>query len=122
MAEHNDLGTWGEDLAVDKLTAEGYAIVDRNWRTGSFEIDIVAKKGTTVVFAEVKTRANKEEDPLEAIDNKKITRMARAADMYLKMHTEPWFPRFDLFAVRGTPEDYELEHIEDAFLPPLKKY
>ena len=122
MAQHNDTGKWGEDLAAEKLTAEGYAIVERNWRSNGFDIDIVAKKGTTVVFAEVKTRKDKAEDPLEAIDSKKISHLARGAACYLDMHPEPWVPRFDLFAVRGTPEDFELEHLEDAFLPPLKKY
>ncbi len=122
MAQHNETGKWGEQLAVDRLTEQGYTIVDRNWRTGSFEIDIVARRGDEVVFAEVKTRQNKEEDPLEAIDNRKIAHMCRAAELWLHRFHEPWVPSFDLFAVRGVPDDYELEHIPDAFFPPLKKY
>lgn len=122
MAKHNETGTWGEQLAADKLESEGYTILDRNWRTGSFEIDIVARKENEVVFAEVKTRRDKEEDPLEAIDARKISHMASAAELWLSTHHEPWVPRFDLFAVRGVPDDYDLEHIPDAFYPPLKKY
>ena len=122
MAQHNETGKWGENLAADILIGDGCAILERNWRFRSFEIDIVARKGDTVIFAEVKTRLDKEEDPLEAIDAKKIAHMARGAQMFLETHPEPWVPRFDLFSVRGTPDDYEIEHLPDAFFPPLKKY
>lgn len=122
MAKHNETGSWGEQMAVDRLTSEGYTILERNWRMGSFEIDIVARYGDEVIFAEVKTRRNREEDPLEAIDARKIAHMARAAELWLNCHHEPWKPRFDLFAIRGVPGDYEMEHIPDAFFPPLKKY
>lgn len=122
MAKHNETGAWGEQLAVDKLVADGCSILETNWRTKGFEIDIVARKDNIVIFAEVKTRRDKDEDPLEAIDARKISKMTRAADLYLSQHDLPWEPRFDLFGIRGVPEDYQIEHIPDAFLPPLRKY
>ena len=48
----------GEDIAIDYLRRKGYVILDRNWRSGHREIDIVARKDDTVVFVEVKARAN----------------------------------------------------------------
>ena len=122
MARHNELGTWGEQLAVDKLVEEGFSIVDQNWHLGHLEIDIIARKDEIVVFAEVKTRAEKDVDPLEAVDSRKIAHMVRAADTYLKSKDWPYQVRFDLFAINGTPDDYTLEHIPDAFYPPLRTY
>lgn len=122
MARHNLLGKWGEQLAVDTLATLGYSIVETNWHMGRIEIDIVAKKDQTMVFAEVKTRSDMEEDPLEAVDKRKIARMVAAADAYLKHTDWPYQVQFDLFAINGTPDNYKIEHIPDAFYPPLKKY
>lgn len=123
MARHNDTGKWGEDIAADKLTAEGWAIAERNWRRGHLELDIVALNARTIIFAEVKTRADMDEDPLEAVDRRKIANMVNAANAYLAMHPElRQSPRFDLFAINGTPDNYRLEHLPDAFDPPLRSY
>ncbi len=122
MARHNELGKWGEQLAVDRLVDDGFAILHRNWRMGHLEIDIIARKDATVVFAEVKTRAEKDFDPLEAVDKRKIAHMVRAAEAYLKAKDWPYQVRFDLFAINGSPDDYTLEHIPDAFYPPLRTY
>ncbi len=122
MARHNELGKWGEQLAVDRLVDDGFAILHQNWRMGHLEIDIIARKDATVVFAEVKTRAEKDLDPLEAVDKRKIAHMVRAAEAYLKAKDWPYQVRFDLFAINGTPDDYTLEHIPDAFYPPLRTY
>ncbi|MBR7052890.1 MAG: YraN family protein, partial [Bacteroidaceae bacterium] len=54
MAQHNSTGNSGEDLAADYLVAKGYFIVERNWRSGHKEIDIVARREGVVVFVEVK--------------------------------------------------------------------
>lgn len=122
MARHNDTGHWGEDMAADYLTEHGYAIVARNWRIGKLELDIVAMKDDTLIIAEVKTRNNKEDDPLESIDNKKILNIVHAADAFVKQNELPHSVRFDLFAINGTPDDYTFEHVPDAFYPPLKTY
>lgn len=122
MGRHNELGKWGEDLACDMLAGQGYAIAERNWRMGHLELDIVAVREGSVIFAEVKTRADLDCDPLEAVDRRKISNMVNAARAYLNSHDMPHTPQFDLFAVCGTPEEYRIEHIPDAFEPPLKTY
>ena len=50
MAEHNDLGKIGEELAVNYLIEKGYEILERNWRNKHKEIDIIAKDGGTLVI------------------------------------------------------------------------
>ncbi|MDE5662080.1 MAG: YraN family protein [Muribaculaceae bacterium] len=122
MAKHNDIGRWGEDLAAERLGALGFTVLDRNWRMGHLEIDIVARKDDVLVVAEVKTRSDGFVDPLEAVDRRKIMAMVRAAEAYTKSSNIALDVRFDLFAVTGTPDDYVLEHVPDAFYPPLRTY
>lgn len=120
MAEHNYLGQWGENVAANYLVAKGYSIVERGFKAGRFEIDIVAMDGDEVVFVEVKTRSDSFTDPVEAVDDKKIRHMAKAADMYLRINRIPHSPRFDVIGIVGQPGgEYELTHYPDAFLPPL---
>lgn len=122
MAQHNDLGKWGEEVARDYLVKHGHAILATNERVGGVEIDIIAQLGTSIAFVEVKTRRSPLSDPLDAITEVKKRRLARAANTYLQIAGVPWRPQFDIVAVVGTPEDYEVTHIPDAFLPPLFTY
>lgn len=123
MARHNEIGRWGEQLAVDMLVAKGYAITERNWHAGSMEIDIIAMKGARIVFVEVKTRSSEFVDPADAIDRRRVMRMVRAANSYVKAYNIPHEVQFDVVIVVGVPESGvapRVEHIEDAFLPPLR--
>lgn len=123
MAKHNLLGSWGEKAATEHLVKLGYAIVERNLKIGTYEIDIIATKGNTIAFVEVKTRSNDDADPLDAIDQKRINRMARAADIYIRSRNIEYEPQFDIIAINGTDSNnYKLEHYPDAFLPPLTTY
>lgn len=117
MASHNDLGTWGENVACEKLVAEGCAIMERNWRSGHYEIDIIAQRGDRIIFAEVKTRRSDADDAYGAFDVQKMRRLGRAATAYLRAYDIPLEPQFDFFAVIGTPNDYELTHDEDILMP-----
>ena len=120
MAEHNDLGRWGEELAVQKLICDGCAIVERNWQSRTFEMDIIAMRGSALVFCEVKTR-RPGGDPYEALTPKKMRQMLRAANAYVTSHRLPHEIQFDFFAIVGTPgsDDYTLDHIPDMTMPLL---
>lgn len=123
MARHNEIGKWGEDLAVELLVTKGYAIAERNWHSGNKEIDIVAFKDNFIVFVEVKTRGTDFVDPVSAVDRKRIMRMVSAANSFVCSYNIPHDVRFDIITVIGSPEapqDAKIEHIEDAFLPPLR--
>lgn len=126
MATHNDLGKWGEDLAADYLQKAGYILMERDWHygRGKRDLDIVCKTQdrTTIVFVEVKTRAEEElADPEEAVDLRKIRHLGRVADEYVKMYGIVEELRFDIIAIVGRPnsDDIQINHIEDAFNPLL---
>lgn len=121
MAEHNELGKWGEELAAKYLEQKGYVIRDRDWRQGKFDLDIVAvaDDGETVVFVEVKARkTNAFGQPEQAVDAKKIKRLARAADSYVKSLGVSAPLRFDIVSIIGDQKEAQtIEHIVDAFNP-----
>jgi len=118
---HNILGQKGEDLAADLLRQKGYTIRERNWKIGDLETDIIAQKGDTIVFVEVKTRsAGGFGRPEDAVDRERQIRLTAGAQAYIKHEKldNPW--RFDIIAIVMNPDKPEIEHIEDAFLPVAK--
>lgn len=120
MSAHNELGKAGEDAAVDCLAAKGYTILERNWRRNKLELDIVAFKDGVIVVVEVKTRRNTDyNEPQDAVDEKKIRHIVRAADAYLKTCEVEGDVRFDIITAIGEEGNFRVEHIEDAFYPPL---
>ena len=124
MAEHNDLGKWGEDEAALYLEDEGYTIIDRDWRLGRRDLDILAytPDGNTLVVVEVKTRSdNYLVSPLESVDAAKIKCIVSAADVYARKFNVDLSIRFDIIAVVKYADGYRAEHIEDAFYAPLRK-
>lgn len=123
MASHNELGKWGEEYATKYLRDNGYTIVERDWRVGHRDIDIIARTpdNTTVVFVEVKTRTSDVvTKPEQAIDTKKIRSIGMAANIYVKQNNISDLLRFDIITIVGSNDDNAmLEHTEDAFNPCL---
>jgi putative endonuclease len=84
MAEHNELGQLGEDLAVDFLRTNGYEIIDRNWRFQKAEVDIIARKKDVLAVVEVKTRSSLEFGlPQDFVNQKKIQLLVKAINEYV---------------------------------------
>lgn len=113
------LGVNGEAIAVEYLTAKGYQVFDRNWRSKSGEIDIVASSplgsADEVVFVEVKTRSSRDYgDPIEAISPTKYLRMYRLALEWLTENSgrrEPW--RLDVISiVISNDQKIEIDHFK----------
>lgn len=118
--ENKEWGAEAERIAREWLMTHGYVIREKNWRVkNTIEIDIIAELPGVIVFVEVKARTGKHTDALDAIDEKKIRKMVRAANIYLQDLDRLFQYRFDIFTVTGSPEDYETEHYPDAFYPPL---
>lgn len=118
MAAHNELGKWGEDMAAAYLQEKGYSILERDWKSGHHDLDIIAQEGNTLVVVEVKTRRNRLfGDPEEAIDYKKRRGLLSAINHYVKTHHTCRSVRFDVISVVGmigtTPE---IDHIKDVTL------
>jgi len=99
------------------LEARGYAILARNWRCRSGELDLVASNGTTIVFVEVRSRrSDRCGTPLESVDARKRQRLAQLARRFLAMHPRPErLVRFDVIGIRLDHDPPQLEHIEQAF-------
>ncbi|MEC4048255.1 YraN family protein [Flavobacterium sp. SUN046] len=116
MAEHNKLGKKGEEIAVAHLQERGYVILETNWRAQSAEIDIIAKKGNTLVVVEVKTRSSIEYGlPQDFVKPAQIQRLVKAIDQYITIKNLDLEVRFDIIAINKIFSDYNVEHIEDAF-------
>jgi putative endonuclease len=113
------LGRRGENAAARYLQRLGYVIVARGARDPVGELDLVAVDGRTIVFVEVKTRANHDAGhPAEAVNDEKQRRMTRLALAYLKRHDLlECRSRFDIIAVTW-PDGAKrptIEHYRDAF-------
>ena len=123
MAEHNDLGKWGEDEAALYYEDRGYEILERDWKVGKRDIDLIAltEGKDTLVFVEVKTRQNNDlQEPEEAVDVKKMRNLAIAANACVKLYGLDMDVRFDIISVIGKCSCVEsIECFEDAFNPLL---
>ena len=120
MAEHNDLGKWGEDVALAYLLDQGYRLLDRNWHQGHRDLDLIMQQDDTLVIVEVRTRrSNLFMDPEQTVDTPKMLSLSKAANAYIRLHRISLNIRFDIVAITGTPSsDFTINHIEDAFYPP----
>lgn len=120
MAEHNELGKSGEQIAVEHLTKKGYTILEKNWRAGKFEIDIIARSPKQIIVAEVKTRtSNFLAEPEAAVTRDKQRMLIKAADIYVQRNNLDLDVRFDIISIVIAKDDFRLNHIEDAFYPTM---
>ena len=116
MADHNELGKKGEQLAVDFLLKKGYAIVERNYRFQKAEVDIIAKQGGTLAIVEVKTRSSKDfGNPQDFVKPNQIQRLVKAVDEYVTSNNLDVEVRFDIIAIVKSGKQFEVEHLENAF-------
>lgn len=116
MAQHNELGKIGEQLAIDLLLAKGYEIIARNYFYQKAEIDIIAKQDNTMVCVEVKTRnSDFFGDPQEFVTKGKIKLLVKAMDAFITENEIHLESRFDIIAVLKNKTTEQLTHYENAF-------
>ena len=100
MAEHNEFGKEGEEEAAAYLIDKGY----RN----------------ELIVIEVKTRKNTRfGNPEDAVTDKKIRRIIASTDAYLRKFSVDLPVRFDIITLVGEKTPFTIEHIEEAFYPPI---
>ena len=105
MQTKAETGRRGEEIAVAYLRGQGFLIADLNWRSGRYEIDIVAQKGGMTHFVEVKTRsAISLTTPEQALTQAKIDAMHRAVKAYLAQRRIYGEFELDLVAVDMFPD------------------
>ena len=113
--ERRKLGFWGERRAARFLKKSGYKILCRNFKCKAGEIDVIAQKGDTIAFVEVKTRSSDAfGEPCEAVDLTRQRRYCNAADLYIRLNNlgfNDYVLRFDIIEIKKGV----LNHIENAF-------
>ena len=120
-AERAALGALGERLASEHLERQGYRILERNFRCRMGEIDLIARRGSELVFAEVKLRKDASHgEAREFVTASKQRKLLLTAEYYLS--ARPWaqelqarFDVIEVYAPRGTEENCTVCHLENAF-------
>jgi putative endonuclease len=116
-----EAGGAAERIAQSYLAAKGYRILMTNWYCGHLELDIIAKDGDELVIVEVKSRRGTAFDhPADALSNRKMKQIIEAAGSWIDAANWEGDTRFDLITiVFSGPDEYELEHYEEAFNPEV---
>lgn len=121
---NQEIGILGENAAAELLIKEGYAILERNYRVGHLEVDIIAFKDGIIVFVEVKTRSTDYlVAPQEAVNNRKQKFIINAANGYIRHHHRTEEARLDVITVlHQNGKVTNVSHIENAYYPALRTY
>ncbi len=116
MAQHNDLGKLGEELAIKYLDEAGYKILEKNWTFEKAEIDVIAEKNGILAIIEVKTRSGIEFGlPQDFVKPAKIKNLVKAVNQYVSVVEGMYEVRFDIIAISKTPDGFDINHLENAF-------
>lgn len=116
------IGKLGEDLACEALLAKGHTILERNFRSGHLEIDIISASADGIHFVEVKARRESiQAPPQDNVDRAKQRRIANAAKGFLRSRRGMAFNcsecHFDIVAVTFTETTTQVEYFYDAYIP-----
>lgn len=113
------IGQRGEEIAARFLLSEGFDLLHRNWRSGRYELDIVARKEGVLHIVEVKSRkADGLTAPEEAMTRKKFNALFQAAQQYVALYRIDADTQFDLIAVDLLPDStHRLRYIPNAMVP-----
>jgi putative endonuclease len=111
-------GRTAEERACRHLEGDGFAVLERNYRSAGGEIDIVARLGDLLVFVEVRSRGDAAfGSPEETVGRRKRQRVVAAARRYLSASPpDSWREaRFDVIAIEGSGDTAALRHYPGAF-------
>jgi putative endonuclease len=117
MMEAAKLGRAGERRAAWFYRLRGYRIVARNLRLRAGEIDLVARRGKTIVIAEVKTRQSLAAgEGHDAVDRTKRERLIRLGNEYVCGERDVHI-RYDVVSLFWNGRRFVISHYKDAFRP-----
>ncbi len=122
FSHRQDLGKRGEEIACEMLAGMGHVILERNWRSGHLEIDIISYDPAGIHFIEVKTRScNIQAPPQDNVDRMKQRHIVNAARAFLR--TRGGLPyrdyeyNFDIAAITFEGGAYRAEWFPQAYIP-----
>lgn len=121
----NPIGILGEQEAAKMLEKKGFRVVEKNWRMGHLEVDLIAENKKEIVFIEVKTRTSTfgNKMPEEYVDLLKRKRIIAAANAYIKYRQIEKNPRFDIIGILVDAQTNNItysNHLENAFQPKVR--
>jgi putative endonuclease len=116
-ATTQEFGELGERIAERWLRRRGWRVVQRRFRSGHRDIDLVVAQGDVVAFVEVKARRGAEfGDPVEAVNWNKQRQLVRSASVWIERHGRPSESyRFDVVGVLVQGERVRVRHVANAF-------
>ncbi len=105
------IGHRAEQAVANHLEQAGFSIIDRNWRTRTCEIDIIARKNSRIYFVEVKFRNNMSQGSgFDYIIPAKIFRMRYAANLWTTKNN--WRSEYVLSGASVSGQNMDVEFIE----------
>jgi putative endonuclease len=116
MTDKMQKGREAENMAAEFLKAQGYEIVQRNWRYRRSEIDLIVRKEKWLVFVEVKMRSSDAFGyPEEFVDYTKAKNIVYGAEQYTYENNYNGNVRYDVVAISMHNGEPAIRHFEDAF-------
>lgn len=107
-----ELGKKGEQIAAEVLENSGYMILNRNYRIGHSDIDILAKDNEFLVFVEVRTKSKQDRGmPEDTLTKKKLWRMKQTAELYIAFNNYEGLARLDAVCIILDNSD-RVQHFE----------
>ena len=115
--ERQEFGLAGEEVAERWLRRQGWRVLQRRYRSGHRDIDLIAEREGTVAFVEVKARRGEAfGDPVHAVNWKKQRELTRSAFIWIDRHGRPGDQyRFDVIGVLMDRGRIRVRHVENAF-------
>jgi putative endonuclease len=117
MAAHNEFGEAGEQMAAEWLEQQGFQLISRNWKSGRYEIDIIASRDGILHFIEVKSRHDDQfGKPEDWVDRKKGNRLLSAGEAFQNKYPAWTNVQYDIFSILLTSDGKrDFFFIEDVY-------
>ncbi len=118
MTGKQDTGQRAEQIAVDYLRANGFAIRTTNWRAGHKEVDIVAEKNNVLHIVEVRSlNSTYFQQPYQSIDRAKQRNLIQAADAYIQRYKLTMEVQLDVISVVFNGAEHMIDYLPNAIYP-----
>jgi putative endonuclease len=117
MAAHHEFGKAGEQMAAKWLELHGFQLISRNWKSGRYEVDIIASREGILHFIEVKSRHDDlYGKPEDWVDRKKGSHLLSAGEAFLTKYPNWMQVQYDILSILFTPDGKpDFFFIEDVY-------